>query len=242
MYWYMAMAVFVSFWVKGISGFANSLIFGSIMSFRTNTINITPMDLLLNVPANFYFMWKERKKIKLGVVVPLSLLMLAGAIPGVLWLSVGDVVTIKILFGFVVMAIAIEMYLRERNPKKSKSSPVLLFVIGLVAGVCAGLFGISAMLAAYVTRTTDDMEAFRGNICAVFFVDNLFRFVLYMSTGIMTLDSLTLAVTLAPFMVLGLGTGVFFTRFISEKTVKNIVVIGLMLSGISLIVTNLALM
>ncbi len=238
MFYYMALATFIAFWVKGISGFANSLIFGSIMSFRTNTVNITPMDLLLNVPANSYFVWKERKSVSLKVVAPLSLLMLAGSIPGVLWLSVGDAVLIKILFGFVVIGIAVEMYLRERNPKKQKSSKALLIFIGLLAGICAGLFGISAMLAAYITRTTDNMEAFRGNICAVFLVDNAFRFILYMATGIMTLDSLTLAISLSPFMVLGLASGVFFSRFVSEKTVKNIVVGVLFLSGVLLILTN----
>ncbi len=238
MFVYMAFAVFVAFWVKGISGFANSLIFGSIMSFRTNTINITPMDLLLNVPANSYFVWKERKSVSFQVVAPLSLLMLAGSIPGVFWLSVGDATTIKILFGFVVIGIAVEMYLRERNPKKQKSSKALLIFIGLLAGICAGLFGISAMLAAYITRTTDNMEAFRGNICAVFLVDNFFRFFLYLATGVMTFDSLVLALTLSPFMVLGIATGGLFARFVSEKTVKNIVVGVLFLSGILLILTN----
>lgn len=242
MFWYMAMAVFAAFWIKGISGFANSLIFGSIMSFRTNTVNITPMDLLLNIPANLYFVWKERKSVSLKVVVPLSLLMLAGSIPGVLWLSVGDATTIKVLFGFVVIGIAIEMYLRERNPQKQKASPVLLFFIGLIAGLCAGLFGISAMLAAYITRTTENMEAFRGNICAVFFVDNIFRLFLYLATGIMTFESLRLAVTLAPFMIAGIASGVFFSRFVSEKTVKNIVVCVLFLSGILLVLTNLGIL
>ncbi len=238
MFFYMACAVFVAFWVKGISGFANSLIFGSIMSFRTNTINITPMDLLLNVPANSYFVWKERKSVSFKVVAPLSLLMLAGSIPGALWLSVGDATQIKILFGFVVIGIAIEMYLRERNPKKQKASPVLLIFIGLLAGICAGLFGISAMLAAYITRTTENMEAFRGNICAVFLVDNAFRFILYMATGIMTVDSLVLALQLAPFMVLGIASGGLFARFVSEKTVKNIMISVLLLSGVLLIITN----
>ncbi len=242
MYWYMALAVFIAFWVKGISGFANSLIFGSIMSFRTDTINITPMDLLLNVPANSYFVWKERKSVSLNVVLPLSLLMLAGSIPGVLWLSVGDATLIKIIFGFVVIGIAVEMYLRERNSKKQKSSRVLLVFIGLLAGICAGLFGISAMLAAYITRTTDNMEAFRGNICAVFLVDNAFRFVLYMATGIMTVDSLTLAISLAPFMIAGLAAGGFFARFVSEKTVKNIMIFVLFLSGVLLIMTNAGLL
>ncbi len=238
MFYYMAFAAFVAFWVKGISGFANSLIFGSIMSFRTDTINITPMDLLLNMPANLFFVWKERNSISLRVVLPLTALMFAGSIPGVLWLSVGDAAAIKVLFGFVVIGIAVEMYLRERNPQTQKSSKAMLVFIGLLGGICAGLFGISAMLAAYVTRTTENMEEFRGNICAVFLADNAFRLCLYLATGIMTGESFAMALSLAPFMVLGLAAGVLCAKRVTEKTVKNIVIFVLFLSGVLLILTN----
>ena len=52
-----------------------------------------------------------------------------------------------------------------------------------------GLFGVGALLAAYVSRVTDDMDAFKGNISAVFIVDGTFRIVLYSALGLLTLDT-----------------------------------------------------
>ena len=37
-------------------------------------------------------------------------------------------------------------------------------LIGLLAGVMSGLYGVGALLAAYMSRTTDSPAAFRGNL------------------------------------------------------------------------------
>ena len=43
--WFIAS--FIAFFVKGVCGFANTLVFTSMLSFGTANIEITPVDLLL---------------------------------------------------------------------------------------------------------------------------------------------------------------------------------------------------
>ena len=82
---------------------------------------------------------------------------------------------------------------------------------------------------------------FRANNCVVFMVENTFRLALYTATGIMTMDVVKNAVCLLPFMAAGLGIGIFFEKHIPERQAKRCVILLLILSGLSLIGTNLAI-
>ena len=139
--------------VKGMCGFANTLVFGTLAGFFTDNVNISPVDLLLGYPSNLWIAWTERKGIRPKIWIPLSLLVIAGSIPGVFLLKTGDARTIKILFGFVVVFLGLEMFLRERKasgsgtPGSEKSaSPALLVIIGLLSGILCGLLASAPFL------------------------------------------------------------------------------------------------
>lgn len=235
----IVLAVFAAYVVKGMCGFANTLVFGTIAGFSASNRSITPVDLLLGYPSNLYIAWSERRGINPKICVPLCILVILGSIPGAFILKVGDVRLVKLLFGFVVIGIGIEMLTRERQIKKQTGSPVLMVSVGLLSGILCGMFGVSALLVAYVSRTTDNQSQFRANNCVVFMVENTFRLFLYLNTGIMTASVVKNALMLLPFMILGLMTGIFFERHIPEKTAKRCVIILLILSGVSLIASNL---
>ncbi|MCD8233792.1 MAG: sulfite exporter TauE/SafE family protein [Cloacibacillus porcorum] len=165
---YWIMAAFCAFFIKGLCAFANTLVFTTILSFGNNNINITPVELMLGYPSNLIIGWKERKSAVWKVCLPMAGLVLLGNIPGIFLLKNVNPQTIKVIFGFVIAAIGIEMFLRESKEKKSRKSKVVLGIIGLLSGVLCGLFGIGALLAAYVSRVTDNNSVFRANICAVF--------------------------------------------------------------------------
>jgi uncharacterized membrane protein YfcA len=232
-------AVICAYIIKGLCGFANTLVLSTMLSFRTNNINITPVELIVGYPSNLILTWKERKSLNWRIWLPLVCLVIAGSIPGAVILKSGNVTVIKIIFGFVVAGIGIEMFFRERQKKKKESSSALMLLIGLLSGLLCGLFGIGALLAAYVGRTTDNSKVFRGNLCIVLLAENTFRLILYSITGILTAEAGRRALLLIPFMILGLLTGIGLSKVLDEKRIKTGVMIMLVLSGFSLIVTNL---
>ncbi len=235
------LAVICAFIAKGMSGFANTLVFSTIMSFTTSNINITPLELIVGYPSNLYIAWRERKDISTKVWLPLAALVMLGIIPGTFFLKSGDTGFIKILFGMAVILVGIEMLLRERQTHKRKSSPVFLTVIGILSGIFCGLFGIGAILVAYISRTTQNQKQFRGNLCIVFFIENTFRIILYTIMGILNLAILKQAILLLPFMALGLAVGILLARKMSDQFVRKAIIILLILSGVSLIVNNFSL-
>lgn len=233
---WMMFAAVCAYFIKGLCGFANTLVFSTILSFSTNNVNISPVELVLGLSSNIMISYKERKSVDWKVCIPLAGLVLLGDIPGILMLKNTDTQVIKGIFGFVIIAIGLEMLFREYMGS-AKKSQILLSVIGVLSGILCGLYGIGALLAAYMGRVTDNSSAFKGNLCIVFLIDNLFRLVMYSVTGIITVDTLKQSVILIPFMGLGLYLGMKGSSFLDEKKIKKLVIIMLILSGISLIVT-----
>ena len=232
-------ATLAAFFVKGLCGFANTLVFTSILGFGENNVAISPVELMLGYPSNLILTWKNRKSLKKEVFIPLAVLVLFGSIPGALLLKNVDVKSIKIVFGVVVILLALEMFLREKSTKKYKESRLVLAIIGIVSGVLCGLFGVGALLAAYIGRTTDNSKEFKGNISAVFIADNTFRIILYSVLGVITFDGIKQALILLPVALIGLFAGIKSASILDEKLAKHLVIVLLIISGIILISKNI---
>ena len=235
--WWIAAAV--AYFIKGLCGFANTLVFTSILSFGNANAGISPIDLLVGYPTNLILTWKNRRSLNPKVYIPLAILVLAGSIPGAFLLKTADVRAVKLFFGCVVVFLGGEMLLRERQNGRMKSSKLVLGIIGVAAGVLCGLFGVGALLAAYVSRVTDNGSSFKANISAVFIVENTFRMVLYSALHLLTPASIRMSLALLPAAFAGLWLGMFTGKHCSEARVRCLMAGLLVLSGISLIIKNL---
>ncbi len=224
--------------VKGLCGFANTLVFTSVMAFGTDNVNISPVELLLSMPTNVILTWRNRSRLRRSVWMPLAALVLLGSVPGALILRNAGAGTVKVIFGATIVLFGAELLLRELKVLRLKGSKPLLAVVGLLSGVFCGLFGVGALLAAYVGRVTDTGDAFKANISAVFLVDNLFRVILYAALGIFTAAGLRQALLLSPFMLAGLFAGIRCAGKLDERTVRRLVAVLLIVSGIVMIAQN----
>lgn len=232
-------ATICAFFIKGLCGFANTLVFSTILSFGNSNINISPVELILGYPTNIIVTWKERKSIDWKVCLPLAVLVLLGNLPGIFLLKNVDTQIVKIVFGFVIVGIGLEMFFREKQSRKLKQSKLVLGFIGILSGILCGLYGIGALLAAYIGRVTDDSSSFKANICFVFIAENTFRIIMYAVMGILTQDIFKQAIILVPFMLLGLFLGMRSSKILNEKLVKKLVIVMLIVSGGALVWNNL---
>ena len=115
----------------------------------------------------------------------------------------------------------------------------MLAIIGVLSGLLCGLYGIGALLAAYVSRVTESSKSFKANICIVFLIENTFRIVAYSIVGIITPETVKQAVLLVPAMLLGLFLGMKSGAVLKEQVVKKVVIVALILSGVALVWNNL---
>ncbi|MBO2516313.1 MAG: sulfite exporter TauE/SafE family protein [Clostridiales bacterium] len=236
--WWMISAL-CAFFVKGLCGFANTLVLTSMLSFSgTNNIDISPVDLLIGLPPNAIMVVKERRSIQWKVVLLPVILVILGDIPGILFLKNSSPLVLKIICGGVIVLVGVEMLLREYQLYRMKESKAVLVFIGILSGVLCGLYGIGALLSAYVSRATKDTRAFKANICTIFLSENIFRVTMYIILGIFTLESLKWTTYILPAMLGGLLLGMLAAKKLNEKIAKRVVIVMLILSGIAMILNS----
>ncbi len=236
---FLVVAVLIGCFIKGLCGFANSIVFLSIAGLHNSGALITPLDLLFNLPMNLAMFLKLRKKANKKLIISLIVFVLIGSVIGALILKKVDDTLLKIIFGFVVVFMGIEMLLN--NGKQTNKNPHALqgIIFGLLAGLMCGLFGIGALLAGYISKITPDTESFKGTITAVFLTDGIFRLFLYISLGLLTFDTLKTFLIILPFAMLFLFFGMKCAKIAKEETVKFWINLFLILSGLFLIATNI---
>ena len=171
MFWWITATV-CAFFIKGLCGFANTLVFTTILSFGNDNANISPVELVLGYPTNLIVAWRERKSIRWSVCLPLAALVLAGSVPGILFLKNADTSLVKLFFGAAIVLVGVEMLWSESHPAKGRGSRLALGVIGVLSGLLCGVFGVGAFLGAKVCGVTVDRMGFMANFCVVFFAVN----------------------------------------------------------------------
>lgn len=241
---FLPIVTLFSFFIKGLCGFANSMVFTTLMSFKSSLVNISPVILLLDFPSNLIMTWNYRKEINFKVCLPLCMMVVAGMIPGTLFLKNADTGFLKVIFGVVVVSIAADMLLdmtlrRQKATSNKRSGGIKTSALGMLAGFVCGLCGIGVLIGAYVSKVTDSARAFKTNACAVFFVSNLTKIILFLMLDILSPDILFQAVRLIPFLLLGLWLGMRSSDFMNETLAKKLVLLLLVISGAVLVIENL---
>ncbi len=232
-------AALASAFIKGLCGVGDAPVFSSILAFKHDNIEISPVSLLMSLPTNMYLAWKYRKALKRSIWLPLSVMIVLGSICGTLMLKNTDTHVLKIWFGFFIILVGILLLINELSTKKRKASKVMLVVIGVLAGITSGLFGIAVLLVVYFTQTTENLKEFKGNICMVFAIENFSRLILYILTGIITAANLKQAAMTYPFILIGLFLGLKSSAFLDERKAKIVIMITLIFSGIFIVASNL---
>lgn len=229
----------VSGFIKGLCGVGDAPLFSSILSFAHNNIDISPVNLLPSFPINLFITWQNRKSLQTKIWLPMALLLIAGCIPGTLLLKSIDTGTLKLIFGIFITIVGFLMLYNELTGKKIRRSRVLLITVGILAGLGSGLFGVGVLLVVYISMTTEDMSAFKGNICAIFACENAVRLVLYLILGIFTSTVLKRAAMVTPFILAGLFLGEKAGSYLDERKAKICVMLMLIISGIAIVSANL---
>lgn len=234
------LAVLVGYFIKGVAGIGNTLVVTSAMSYTRTNAEITPVELLLCVPTNLAVTWVYRRHINWKLAIAPMCMVLAGDVLGVLLLKNVDVTAMKAVFGVVLILLSVEQLWRELRGKPGKAAhPALMLALGVSAGVLCGMFGVGALLAAYLSRVTTDDMTYKGTMSVIFTVENAFRIVAYSVTGLLTTASLINAAMLLPFMGAGLFLGIRLSSRMNARTMRIIIGVMLLISGVPLVLAGL---
>lgn len=224
---------FASYFVKGIAGFGDALVASPLLSLQMENRTISPLSLLMSLPANGVMLYKNRRAVQPKLVLPMVAAVLCGVVPGTLLLRYAASRGLKMLLGALVAGVGLQMLLQKPQQSTKPPGKWAMLAVSFATGVTAGMFSISVFLVAYIKRTTQGRSALRGNVCFVFFAENLFRLAAYAVGGLFSAEVLWLLLPSFPGMALGLFCAARLDARLSEKAIHYTVVVVFLLSGLS---------
>jgi len=220
--YFIVFLVFIASIIRGFNGFGFSATCISGFSFILPAIEIVPIILALEVIISIFMVpyvwnkidWNFVFKLLLGITIgsPIGLYLLKYFSSDVTHLSVCVLV---IFFSFLLM--------KGYENKKIDNSYAKIFT-GIISGTLNGLTTLGGMpVALFLLVTSIQPAVIRGSLAALFFLTDIYAFVLSFVAGIV--DVTTIYRTLPLIIILPIGVYIgdkFFVKS-KEETYRKVV-------------------
>ena len=238
--YFIVFTVFIASIIRGFNGFGFSATCISGFSFILPAIEIVPIILILEVVISIFMIpyiwnkidWNFVLKLLIGIIVgsPIGLYLLRYLSPETTHLSVCLLI---ILFSMLLM--------RGYSNNKINNNYTKIFT-GIVSGTLNGLTTLGGMpVALFLLITSVQPAIIRGSLAALFFLTDIYAFILSFFAGIV--DVTTIYRTLPLIIILPLGVYIGNKFFVKSKeaTYRKVVfyfLIFISIFGIFRIINN----
>ena len=227
--------------VRGFNGFGFSAICVSGLTFVLPTIEIVPIILILEVLISIFMIpyiwnkidWKFVFKLLIGIIIgsPIGLYLLKYLAPETTHLSVCLII---IFFSILLM----KGYSNQKiNNNYAK------FFTGIISGTLNGLTTLGGMpVALFLLITSIQPAIIRGSLAALFFLTDIYAFILSFFVGIVDMTTIYRVVLLIIILPIGVFIGNNFFVKSKEETYRKVVfyfLIFISIFGIFRIITNI---
>ncbi len=229
----VAIGVSIGFYVNTIVGFSAALVAFPFILLVMNMRDAVGLESILFLFSSIILTCKNYKLIDKRIIGELIIGILIGLGIGIKLLKTCDPSILKKLFGiFVLVMVA---YLQFRN-KKSRLFKKMGVLFGFGGGFFSVLFATGGpAVVAYIQNKIDDKVVLRASIIGALGIMNFIKFPLLIYTGIITPFLFIMSLCLMPFFLLSIHLGHRTFNKINERTFRNILMLLLTASGLSII-------
>ena len=238
--YFIVFVVFIASIIRGFNGFGFSATCISGFSFILHAIEIVPIILALEVIISIFMVpyiwnkidWNFVFKLLIGVTIgsPIGLYLLKHLNPDTTHLSVCLLV---IFFSILLM--------KGYSNQKIDNNYGKIFT-GIISGTLNGLTTLGGMPVALFLLTTSIQPAvIRGSLAALFFLTDIYAFILTFLAGIVDLTTIYRTVPLIIILPIGVYIGNKFFLKSKEETYRKIVfyfLIFISIFGLFRIISN----
>ena len=238
--YYVIFIVFIASVIRGFNGFGFSAICISGFSFILPAIEIVPIILALEVVISIFMVpyiwnkidWRFVFKILLGIIIgsPIGLYLLKYLDPQTTHLTI----CLLIIFFSILLMKGFSNQKINNNYGK--------FFTGIISGTLNGLTTLGGMpVALFLLITSIQPAVIRGSLAALFFLTDIYAFVLSFFSGIVDMTTIYRVIPLIIILPLGVFIGNKFFVKSKEETYRKVVfyfLIIISITGILKIMSN----
>jgi hypothetical protein len=225
----------VGFYIQTVAGFAAGLFAVPVL------LSVFPMQEAIALLSVFLLIFsiilvkQNWKKIDKKMVLELSAGIVIGLAGGIWILRTGNPVFLKRLLGvFTILFVIYNLF----NLKKIRIPGKLGVLFGLAGGMFSGMFSAGGpTYVMYVYNNIDSASVFRATLIGILAITNTLRVPMLVASDLLNTQTLLHALYILPVFTLALMLGKRTYHKINEGKFKNLLMILLGISGISLIIS-----
>ena len=230
-----SLIVLVAHIMKGVTGFGSSLIIVPLLSLFVDIKFVVPVMAIMTFFAGLILFLMTKKHIKKDEFFLVLMFVMVGSFIGAQILANYDSILLKRIFAIFVILFSLRMLLTSERKIIRKIKKFWGAIAGFIGGILGGMFDTNGPPIVIYFGHKLDKEKFRATITAIFFVDVIWRNILYVSNGVTSLDTLKFALFLLPALIIGIFLGSKIHLKINEVLFRRIVAVILLITGIVLI-------
>jgi uncharacterized membrane protein YfcA len=233
--------VFIASIIRGFNGFGFSAVCISGFSFILPAIEIVPIILILEVLVSIFMIpyvwnkidWKFVFQMQIGIIIgtPIGLYLLKFLSPDITHLSICLII---IFFSMLLM--------KGYSNQKLNIYPVKIFT-GIVSGTLNGLTTLGGMPVAVLLLVINIQPIIiRGSLAALFFITDIYAFILSFFVGIVDLTTIYRTIPLVIILPIGIAIGNRFFIKSREEIYRKVVfyfLIVISVVGIMKVMSNI---
>jgi uncharacterized membrane protein YfcA len=229
------LTVFFAIFVQSVTGFGLALVSMPILAALLGVRVATPLVVLIAISAETYLLFRYRGSIEIKTVWPLILAGMVGIPFGVLAIKILDEKIVLTLMGILIIAYSLYALFNFKLP--SLSGNIWSTIFGFSSGVLGGAYNITGpLIIIYGNCRRWQPKEFKGNLQGFFLLGSIVAVISHALVHNFTKEVLNLFLIAIPAVALGLITGVSLDKYINPVIFRKIVLIGLVISGFSLII------
>ena len=239
--YFIIFIIFIASIIRGFNGFGFSAICVSGFSFILPAIEIVPIILALEVIISIFMVpyiwnkidWNFVFKILIGIMIgsPIGIYLLRYLTPNTTHLSV----CLFIIFFSIIL-------MKGYSNQKINNNYGKIFT-GIVSGTLNGLTTLGGMpVALFLLITSIQPAVIRGSLAALFFLTDIYAFILSFFAGIIDVTTIYRVVPLTIILPIGVFIGNKFFVKSKEETYRKVVfyfLIFISILGIFRIINNI---
>lgn len=225
--------IFLSYVIKGLSGFGSGLIAIPLLAFIFPLTFIVPVLGLLSYSGTLIQSYHLRKQVSWADMLPLIPFSIFG-ITIAIWLlvNVNETDLLRVL-GVFILCYSIYSLLPLPEPRGSRKWAI---IAGSLGGIVGALFGTGGpFYVVYLKMRQLNKSQFRATIAMVFFVDGGVRIMGYALNGLYTEQVLWMLLLMLPVLLTGLYVGHHLHIKFEQKRFNQVISVLLMCSGVMLL-------
>lgn len=227
---YLAITIFLSATIQGMTGFGFALISVPVMSIFFPITTVIPIIVFYSLISNFTVIFKTLKFTDFKKISPMIITGIAGIPMGASILKTFNPADLKIAVGFIILFTSFVML--GGFKVRFKKEKVSYVVTGFVSGILNGSLSMSGPpIVLFLSNEGYDKNEFRANLALYSIVTNILTIFTFVITGIISKPIVKTGLIGVIPLIFGSYFGIFIAEKIDNNHFKKLILILLIIMG-----------